>query len=80
MMSMNRHKSPSSRYRLVLGMLVAIGWIQCGVEAAKIPVVKEHADCDSWASQGECVNNPRFMWQSCHARCVVFCVCVYQCA
>ena len=29
-----------------------------------------HDDCDLWASQNECVNNPNFMWSSCSSACL----------
>jgi hypothetical protein len=38
------------------------------VVAGKQPMIKEHRECDDWAREGECVANPGFMWQSCHAR------------
>lgn len=33
--------------------------------------IKEHADCDLWASRdGECLHNPGFMWTKCHSSCI----------
>jgi hypothetical protein len=27
--------------------------------------IKEHSECDQWASEGECTFNPAFMWTAC---------------
>jgi len=36
--------------------------------------VRLFPDCDKWAKEGECINNPNFMWTSCSSACRDFAV------
>lgn len=37
----------------------------------KFPAVKSNDNCDYWAkTDGECVNNPNYMWSQCHGSCM----------
>jgi hypothetical protein len=70
----------TSRFRLaaIAGVIVSCaitsirGPSAVGVSAySVVPVTKQHQDCDLWAeTDGECVNNPAFMWSACHSSCM----------
>jgi hypothetical protein len=43
----------------------------CEAGAETIVCIDEHANCDTWASQGECYSNPGFMLKKCLKSCKV---------
>jgi ShK domain-like len=55
----------------VLLVLLATARADDGFVVSTGMTIKEHADCDLWATRdGECLNNPGYMWTKCHSSCI----------
>jgi hypothetical protein len=52
-----------------LSVAVALLDIKKTKTGSQASIIKEFEECDTWAMEGECINNPNFMWLKCISSC-----------